>query len=155
MTQTLPGTYLSSIPARTGLSLACRFGWSQSGFGKSVPDALSAWGCSTCQCGAAACWSRGAPWTYECPQHAGNLQRHVNEQRRKESVCWNVSTDINVFRGPVLRLLCVASSRNTARQSTLDLFGTYIFLGEQETYGLTLVCPPAIFTEVARLLGND
>lgn len=100
-TQPLPGTYLSNTPARIGPPLACRVGWNQSGFGKAVPDVLSAWGCSTCQCDAAACWSHGAAWTYWCPQPAGNLQRHVNMQR-EESVSWKVNTDINIIRGPVL-----------------------------------------------------
>lgn len=80
-TQSLPGTYLSNTPARSGLSLDHRVGWSLSGFGKAVLDALSAWDCSTCRCGVAACWSHWVPWTYEYPQHAGNLQRHIIEQK--------------------------------------------------------------------------
>lgn len=134
MTQPLPGTYLSNTPARIGPSLGYRAGWSQPGFGKAVPDALSAWGCSTCQCGAAACWSHGAPWTSEYPQHAGNLQGHVNEQRGKESVYRNVNTDINIMRSPVLPFSNVASSRNTMQWSMLDLFRVYILLAKQ---GLT------------------
>lgn len=127
-TQHLPGTHPSNTPARIGLSLACKVGWSKSGFGKTVPDALSAWGCSTCQCGAPACWFHEAPWTCKYPQHAGSLQKHVNEQRGKESVCWNVNIGINIIRGHVLPFSWEGTPRN---RSMLDLCGVYMLLAEQ------------------------
>lgn len=127
-TQPLPGTYPSKTPARIGLSLACRVGWSRSGFGKPVPDALSAWGCSTCQCGAPACWPREDPWTYKYPQHAGNLQRHVNQQRGKGSVCWNVRIGIDIIRGPVLPF---SREGTPCNGNTLDLSGAYMLLAEK------------------------
>lgn len=131
-TQPLSGTYPSKTPARIGLTLACRVGWSQSGSGKPVPDALSAWGCSTYQCGAPACWSHEAPWTYKYPQHSGNLQRHINEKRGKKSVCWNVNIGINIIRGPALPFPREGAPCN---RNMLDLSEAYMLLAEKRFMG--------------------
>lgn len=73
--------------------------------------------------------------------------------QREESVSWKVNTDINVIRGPVLSFPSATSSRNTVQQSMLGVWGLHP-PGWEGTYGLTVLCPSAIFTEAVRILLN-